>query len=241
MPADTFTVPGFSIKVAGSPLPKSVADAVMTVEVQQSLELIDMFTIVLDNDHGQIGDSDLFKEGNEVEIELGYSGEPEKLMKGEIISLEPTWPEDTSPTLLVRGYDRVHRLSRGRKTRSFLQVKVSDVVQQLAGEEGISAEVDDTELVHEYLFQNNQTNIELIYQLARRHFFEVDLDLSGTLNFKKPSSNKPKSFTLKWGHDLKSFYVRESVTEVPTSVTTMGWDPKQKQAITHKTTDLQDR
>src|SRR5579872_4210975 len=223
-------VPDFKISIDGSPLPSDVRDAIISVEIEQSIELLDMFLITLDNAGGKMGDLTLFDEGKSVEIEIGYVGALEKLIKGDIISLEPTWPQGSKPFLVVRGYDKAHRLRRGKKTRTFLKQKVSDIVNQLAGEEGLSADVDDTKQVHDYILQNNQSNIDFIHELARRHFFEMKADES-QLRFKKPSSNKPKSASRTWGKDLKSFYVKETSSQVPTKATAVGWDPKQKKKI----------
>jgi uncharacterized protein len=226
-------VPDFHVTVDGTPLPPDVRSAVISVEVEQSLELLDMFVITLDNAHGAVGDLGLFDEGKEVVVEIGYVGQLEKLIQGDIVALEPVWPQGTKPFVVVRGYDRAHRLRRGKQTRTFLKQKVSDIVTKLAGEEGLTAEVDDTKQVHDYLLQNNQSNIDFIHELARRIYFEVEVGFT-KLRFKKPQTNKPKSKSLAWGKDLKSFYVRESNAQVPTQVTALGWDPKQKKTITGK-------
>src|SRR5262249_20187977 len=147
---------------------------IVSVEVEQSLNLIDMFTISLDNPQGSIGDLGIFEEGKEVEVKIGYVGKLEKLIRGDIVSLEPIWPQGSKPFITVRGYDRAHRLRRGRKTRTFLQQRVSDIVSQLASEEGLAADVDDTKQVHDYLLQNNQSNIDFIHELARRVYYEVE-------------------------------------------------------------------
>ena len=71
---------------------------------------------------------------------------------------------------------------------------MSDLVKKLASEEGLSADVEDTKQVHDYLLQNNQSNIDFIHELARRIYFEVEVDES-KLIFKKPRTNKPKSIS----------------------------------------------
>ena len=58
---------------------------------------------------------------------MGGEGDLTKLISGEITALEPEFVTSRIPLLRVRGYDRRHRLQRGRKTRTFLQQKDSDI------------------------------------------------------------------------------------------------------------------
>ena len=76
-------------------------------------------------------DDDLFKEGNSVDIEMGYRDNLERLFQGEITGLEPEFPNGQPSTLTVRGYDRRHRLMGRRKTRTFLRMKDSDIATRL--------------------------------------------------------------------------------------------------------------
>ena len=85
---------------------------------------------------------------------------------------------------------------------------------QLAGEDGLSPDVEDTKDTHEWLCQNNQSNIDFIHELARRHGYEVDVTDHGMLHFAKPKSEAGKLLTLTWGENLKSFYARSSVANV---------------------------
>src|SRR5438045_3871420 len=81
---------------------------------------------------------------------------------------------------------------------------------ELAREEGLEPEVEDTKLVHEYLLQNNQSNIDFIHELARRTFHEVEVAAGEKkLLFRKPRSKAQHAHALTWGRDLKSFYVRK--------------------------------
>ena len=63
----------------------------------------------------------------------------------------------------MRAFDRLHRLSRGRQVRSFQNVSDSDLVQRIASEVGLQAQVGPTPEVHDYLLQDNQTNLEFLH------------------------------------------------------------------------------
>lgn len=229
--SDEKLVPDFKVKVNGQPLPSPLNTLLRSVEVQQSLHLIDMAVLELDNPDGRIADATEFAKGNEVEIEIGWIGAIAWAFKGDIVSVEPVFPLAEQPLVRIRAYDRLHRYRRGRKQRTFLQQKVSDVVSSLASEEGLQADVEATTGTQEYLLQNNQTNIDFIHELARRNGYEVDVVDGTKLSFKKPRTDQGKAHSLAWFKELKSFYVRKSLANVPTEVTARYWNMLDKAAV----------
>jgi phage protein D len=232
-------VPDFKLKVNGSPLEADLVAALRLVEVQQSVRLIDQAVLDFENHGGHVSDAAVFKPGNEVEVEVGYVGEIVWAFKGEIVSVEPHFPVGGNPTVIVRAYDKLHRYRRGRKTRTFLNQKVSDVVTTLASEEGLTPEVEDTQTQHDWLLQNNQTNIDLIHELSRKHGYEVEVTEGSKLFFKKPRhSETTANLTLTWGQNLKSFYVRKSLANVKTEVEARYWNMKEKTTVSETSSDL---
>lgn len=225
-------VPDFKVKVNGSLLSADLLAALRLVEVQQSVRLIDQALLDFENHGGRVGDADVFKPGNEVEIEVGYVGEITWAFKGEIVSLEPRFPVGGNPTVIVRAYDKLHRYRRGHKQRTFLNQKVSDVVTTLASEEGLSPDVQDTGTQQEYLLQNNQTNIDFIHELGRRVGYEVEVTEGSKLHFKKPRHDTSKTLSFTWGENLKSFHVRKSLANVKTKVEARYWNMKDKAVVT---------
>lgn len=227
-------VPVYEITVGGQPLAKEVAQTFMGCEIRQSIQLATMFLLRFHNPGGTVGDSSTFDPGGDVEVKLGYLGSLATVAKGTIVSVEPVFPQGEDPYVLVRGYGKGStRLSQGKKTRTFQKQKVSDIVTQLAQEEGLQCEVDDTSVVHDYLLQNNQSNIEFMKELARRHHIELEVVAEeGKLRFQKPGSKGADAGSYEWGKNLKSFYVRKKSSDVHGEVVTKGWDPAQKKTIT---------
>ena len=225
-------VPDFKVKLDGQALPPSLFAQLQLVEVEQSIGLIDMATLTLGNPKGTVADLSCFKHGADLVIEAGYVGKVTRVFQGDVVSIEPHFPTSGTPSVVVRAYDRLHRYHRGRKQRTFLSSKVSDVISQLAGEEGLSAQVEATQGTRDYLFQNNQSNVELILELARREGFEVEVNEAGKLFVGKPRLKQAKAGVLTWGVDLKGFYVRSSASNVKSEVSVRYWDMKQKTSIT---------
>ena len=78
--------------------------------------------------------------------------------------------------MVVRAYDKSHRLMRSRKQRAFLNKTVSDIVEQIAGEYGLSATTDSSGGPLDFVLQNNETDWDFLWRLAQRVGFEVTLD-----------------------------------------------------------------
>src|SRR6185436_16478530 len=132
-------VPEFDIIINGQALVDRARPFITSILVDDSIAWPSMFALQLtssfelDDVHEWI-DNPVFAVGNVVEIKLGYGNELESLIIGEITGLEPEFVLDRPPTLIVRGYDRRHRLQKGRKTRTFVGLKDSDIASQLARE-----------------------------------------------------------------------------------------------------------
>jgi uncharacterized protein involved in type VI secretion and phage assembly len=221
-----------SIKVDGSLVPDAAQSDALEVVVDYSLHLPSMFTIrLLSHDMKWLEDA-TFREGKKVEI---FAGEPPvKLMSGKIAGLEPAL-DTTAPALVVRGYDLSHNLYRGRHRRSFAQVTDSDLATRLAQESGLRpGTIDATREVHEYVFQNNQTNAEFLLERARRLGYELWVQ-DDALHFRKPAAGG-QSVTLAWGKELRDFRARLSTAEQVNEVEVRGWDPKKKEAVVGRAT-----
>jgi phage protein D len=209
------------------------------IEVDTTLYLPDMFTIkILDYDLKWINDA-LFDLGKEVEItvesgsELG--GHKALLIKGEITALEADFSIGGDTTFLVRGYDKSHRLHRGKKTRTFLNQKDDAIVRTIAGEVGLTPEIDSTTVTYDYVLQNNQTNMEFLQTRAARLGYQV-YAAEGKLYFKKGDAKLGDGPTLKLGEDLDSFRPSLAATHQVDKIEIKGWDPKGKTAITAQAT-----
>src|SRR5512134_2816259 len=177
--ADRPLVPHFAVLINGVPLPVEAVGYVAGVTVDESVELPSMFTLAMTSSDAQhqavpwIDDAQLFAIGHVVEIKLGYVDDLETLLIGEITALEPEFVFNRLPRLTVRGYDRRHRLQRGRKTRTFVQKTDSDIAIQIAHEVGLTPQAVDSRVIHSYILQANQTDMDFLQERARRIQYEV--------------------------------------------------------------------
>jgi phage protein D len=228
-------VPTFRVRINGADLSQEVAADLIAVTVHEDVDAPGMFTLRLINwDMDKLivtwADDQRFAEGGKVELQMGYVDQLQTLIAGEITGLEPEFSADDVPTLTVRGYDRRHRLLRGRRTRSFTKIKDSDIARQIASALGLSAEVSDTGVTLEYVFQHNQTDMEFLQQRASQIGYEVAIK-GETLLFRPRQHDKAEVLTLTRDADLIEFFPRLTTLSQVGKVAVRGWNPKEKAAI----------
>jgi phage protein D/phage baseplate assembly protein gpV len=201
----------------------------------------DSFVLVFrDPERKALGDAGV-KIGVKVKISTTPPGgdKPEPLFYGEVTSIEADY-DVLGVRAVVRGYDLLHRLAAGRKTKTFENVTYSDVVKDIADEAGLDAKVDDSGGTIDHVIQPNVSDLDFVYQLGRRVGFDVGVDEEKLL-FKKPGSSKDapgpgdpdseKATQLVWSHNLLEFRARMSGVAQVTEVKVRGWDVKSREAV----------
>jgi phage protein D len=172
-------------------------------------------------------DEDLFRAGNAVEISMGYRDRLRPLFAGEVTGLEPEFRMGEPPLLVVRGHDRCHRLMRGRKTRTFLNMKDSDIASRIAGDAGLSPLVEDSAVTLDYVIQHNQTDLEFLGGRARRIGYELVV-ADRTLQFRPRRHGESEVLTLNREVELLEFNPRLSTLRQAPQVELRAWSPKEK-------------
>ncbi len=231
-------VPNAELKINGSSLPAEAIAYILSVIVDDEVDLPGMFSIVLAgaDTQGEVlpwVDDKRFDLGGSVEIKLGYGNNIETVFKGEITGLEPEFSVDRLPGLLVRGFDRRHRLLRGRKTLTFVKQKDSEIASKIAGDAGLTASVTDSKVTHEYVYQHNQTDLEFLLLRARRIEYELLIE-DKKLIFRPVANADGEAMTLSLTDDLLEFSPRLTSMGQVSEVTVRGWDVKEKKEIVGK-------
>jgi phage protein D len=236
------TLPHFAatvdLKINGSEVASDQALRLSEVSVEQSLHLPSMCLIWL-HDVGtdpttatffDMLDQDVFSIGAELELGLGRDEDPETVFSGEITAVELEAVNNQTPRILVRAYDRSHRLHRGLHSRSFVNMSDSDIVAKIAQEVGLSASSDSTDTVHDYVFQYNLSNWEFLRQRAARNGFECYVD-GRTLHFARPRNGQQLGPDQRLWDNLLDVHIKMTSSFQASSVVVRAWDIKAKQAI----------
>ena len=230
MPQSSELASQVKIKIDGTEVQPDVMANVLNLAVDQHVYLPDMFTIRLQDPEFELIDNGPFDLTKEIEISAEtQEGESFDLIKGEITAIEPAFQEGMLARLVVRGYDKSHRLYRETKSKAHLNKKDSDLAEEIAGSAGLQTEVESTSIVYDHIYQDNQTDLSFLRQRAWRIGYECFVS-DGKLFFRRPTSES-SNLTLTWGQDLLSFHPRMTLVEQVDEVVVKGWDVDKKTPI----------
>src|SRR5262245_1846630 len=246
MPLTTSVPSTPTVKVDGSDLDPAAKSALEGALVVDRLAMPDMFTVIFrDQDRDLLSKANL-EIGKSIEISATSQSDDAEavLIKGEVTSVEADY-DTLGARAIVRGYDKSHRLTAGRKTKTFENVKLSDVAKQSASDAGLGTDGDETDGTIPHGFQVNRSDLDFLYAIALRAGFDCRVD-GDDLLFKKPveSADAPDEgeptdaggTTLVWGVNLVEFRARMSAVAQVSEVELRGWDPKAKEAVIGKGT-----
>lgn len=155
------------------------------------------------------------------------------IFEGRITALDGHFLEGAAPEITVLAEDRLEKLRAVRRTRTFADVADADVIQQIAGEHGLQADVGVTGPTHRALAQLNQSDLAFLRERARAVDAEVWVTGS-TLHAQPRGSRDGGTLELRYGKDLLEISVLADLAEQRSSVTVGGWDVSAKQAIAEK-------
>lgn len=243
---NTSLVPEIKVLIKEPSMPIKVlpTESVLSVKVLQDLEAPAMFELKLnswDTLNSEITwlDSTTLEIGNTVEVELGYRNNKsgtdivKKLISGEITGLQPEFSEESNPIAIARGYDLLHRLVRGRKTRSFTNMKDSSIASQIAREQGLGARVENSNVQLDYVLQANQTDLEFLLKRGRLIGYELFVE-GKDLYFQPPHNNETEVLTLNWGQGIIELYFNLSTMSQVDTIEVYSWNPQQKKTLIGK-------
>jgi phage protein D len=216
------------VTLDGQDAPAELTSNLLDVTVENSLHLPDVATLTLNDPRGQFVDDERLAPGKSIQVQARVSQSPRALFDGEIVELEPDYLPGKQ-RLVVRAFDRLHRLARGRHVRSFQNVTDGDLVTRLAQEVGLRAQVGPTQQVHAFVLQDNESNLEFLRDRAASHSFLLYVQ-GQTLHCEAPGGHDGE-VELLWGQTLGEFHPRLTTVGQADSATVRGWDPANRQEI----------
>jgi len=208
-------------------------DEVLRFQVMSDLNQPDMAVVTVQNMGNR--HSNTHHQGDAIEIKVGDDGKT--LFKGELVGLEPVYEAGGKATCAIRAFNKLHRLLRGRKSKTYQGQTDGDIVKKICGEHGLSAQCgSDVNIQHKHVYQHAQNDLEFLRTRAARIGYVVWCD-DATLHFEKPKTDQDSGIEFKFssnpptGSRIKRFAPRMSSAGVRKKVTVRGWDPEKKQEI----------
>ena len=267
---EPFYVPRFKVSVRGKPLNAGVVNDILQLTYKDSLNEIDSFQIEINNwdagsrsfkyapplKNSSVNYTGMFDPGSQIEIWMGYGENLRRMLRGEITSLSPNYPESGASTLSVGGLNELHKYRTEQHTYSWLDGNKTDtdIAKDLCGrpvkkgQPGLGLKIDahpaQGEKPDPVVFMNNEYDIVFLVERARHRGYEIYLEdeTSTPTLFFGVSQNAAQApvYRLEWGKSLISFKPTLSTAKQIAQVNVRGWDRKANKAIdeTYKLEDL---
>jgi phage protein D len=221
-----------TVKVAGQRLDVADMDRVEKIEVRNFVGLPDMATIRMADPEGRSIAKPPFFIGDEIEISLGHisAASPKPVFTGEVVTFEPEFTH-ASALIAVRAYDKSHRLQRNRRSATFQDMTLADVVQKIVLAAGLQAgTIESTSTVHPFLQQSMESDLDFINRLAALENCEFGFAEGRAFLQQRRNGSGPVP-TLDWRKNVKSFKPRMSAAQQHDTVKVTSYDPVTRAAV----------
>lgn len=226
---EPFYAPRFEIRVSGLTLAAEITDQVLSLMVETDLDLAGTFGLVLRNADNTLLDSPLLDLGKTVEIHLGYGNELVPAFLGEIAAVEPSFPQEGTPTVHVSGYDKSYRMRHAQpEPTEYHFMNDSVIAARIAVENGLIPLVDPTPGLPKKTIQV-ESDMAFLKARAQRYFFDVYVEWD-RLHFQLPRP-RTAAYMLEWGRNLSSFSPRVSAAGLAGLQVVRGYNQELAQTI----------
>ncbi|MFS8979350.1 contractile injection system protein, VgrG/Pvc8 family [Cupriavidus necator] len=155
------------------------------------------------------------------------------VFKGAISAISAQFPEGRTPQLGVCAEDRLQDLRMTRRTRSFADATLADVLKRIASEHGLQAQTDLTGETYKHLAQVNQSDLAFVRDLARREDAQIWIDDMKLKAAQRARRDAP-TVELSWAGELREFHVCADLAHQRTKLVGSGWSVADKRVARHE-------
>ncbi|MCI5221337.1 MAG: type VI secretion system tip protein VgrG [Candidatus Electrothrix sp. AR4] len=180
-----------------------------------------------------VSNSDFFKPGKEIKIELGYCDTMETVFEGIVTRHAVKADEDTSE-LKIDCRDKAIVMTAVRNNANYTEKKDSEIIQALLKNYAeLQAKVDDSTVAHPVLVQYDATDWDFLLTRAESAGMLVTVD-DATVTVKTPDMDASPKMKVVNGDDLIDFQAEMDAESQLASFSITSWDPKTQKIIEQK-------
>jgi uncharacterized protein len=163
---------------------------------------------------------------------IGVKVEDKLLFEGRITAIAGKFPEAGPPQVAIHAEDRLQDLRMTRRTRCFADASLADVARRIAGDHGLTPQLDLSGPTHKILAQLNQSDLAFLRDLARRE--DAQIWIAGAkLHVTQRARRGGAAVELSWAGKLREFEVSADLAHQRTELTASGWNAADKRVAKH--------
>ncbi len=172
-----------------------------------------------------------FDFGKTIRLMAGAGETEGVLFDGRIMGLEAHYPHVGQPTFTVLAEDRLQDLRLTRRTRTFEEVTVPDIVNQIADDHGLTASVNLPDAPsNAVVAQVNQSDLAFLRDCVQAVDGEVWVE-ENTLFAERRGDRRAGNVRLVYKQGLREFSVLADLAHQSTEYVVSGWDVQSKSQI----------
>lgn len=168
--------------------------------------------------------------GSELRVAIGPVEAGRIVFEGRVSRIEAQFCEGELPVAVCEAEDALWPLRMTRRFKTWKQMGLADIAQQLASEHGLSAQVDADSPTWDVVQQWNETDLACLRQLAAR--VGAELWITGTtLHLATRAQRGGAPLTLVQGGELIALAIDCDLAAQRSEVVASGYDAQAEQAI----------
>jgi phage protein D len=168
--------------------------------------------------------------GKELQVSVGPAETARTIFDGYISALQVSIREAEEPEVTVFAEDRLMRLRTTRRMKTYEKMKDSDIAQQIASANSISAQADADGPAYDVVQQWNQSDLAFLRSRGRLIQAEVWIQ-DNTLHFQSRSGRSGTQIELVQGNTLIAVEARADLAHQRTKITVSGYDASSRDVI----------
>ena len=223
MPGENRTLtPVWIAYVDGVRLGTGYEGALKRIYIHDRLDFAGTASLVFGMSAPDFDNDDVFSEGSEVSVHLGYKDDVEEVFSGEVTGFAPRFGEYGAPQMEVQIETKLHRLDKGIRTKAFESKTTAQIIKEIITNHNLKAEVEEFGPKHNYTEQRNITDYDYITQLACKYGKAVWCQ-GNTIYVKSEITPSDDDVILEWGKSIISARAKTSMTKQLSAATCTGW------------------
>src|SRR5215510_2846870 len=228
----TYTIPIFEVE--GEVKDELAAD-ILRLEIEETtagLKTLSLRLLGLDKTGLQQPylDGSIIDFGKKLSVVIGAAPAAYTVFTGRISAIEAIFREGGESEVVIFAEDELMKLRMTRRMKTYENVSDADIAAAIAGEHGLTPEVDADGPVYDLVQQWNQSDLAFLRERARRIQAEIWAE-DGSLHLATRDRRRGTSVTMTRGSDLITVSAKADLAEQCTTVRVSGYDAAARASI----------
>lgn len=183
-----------------------------------------------------VSNDGLFIPGRQIRVQAGYHSDETTLFDGVIIKHNIKLRANGNAALLLECRDKAFKMTIGRKSRYFYEMKDSEVMEEIIGGYGLNANVSDTQNQHQELVQFQVTDWDFVMVRAEINGLLCFTD-DGAVTISKPDLSAEPVTDLVYGATIVDLDAEIDARWQQKGINAVSWDAANQEALDMESVD----